>query len=157
MKNERKRERPRHYTVVDGESRAKQSFKDECDINNIMRKYEKTGLISHMNRHSGTYQNVPEEPDYQSALETVIKAQEMFAELPAVTRRHFENNPAKFLEFVGDPANAEKWDEVGLRNPNLAGTSGEPSDGAKQSEGPPQGKEKSAPTQPSEKGDKDTK
>ncbi len=31
--------------------RTKQSMRDECDINLIMKKYQKTGAIAHVNRH----------------------------------------------------------------------------------------------------------
>ena len=38
-----------------GESRTKQSFQKECDINAIMAKYQKTGAITHFNKHQQQY------------------------------------------------------------------------------------------------------
>ena len=40
-------------------SLTKQSFKDECNINNIMSKYMKDGLIGHVNKHQGRYDDLP--------------------------------------------------------------------------------------------------
>ena len=36
-------------------SLTKQSFTKECDINNIMKKYQKTGAIDHVNKHEASY------------------------------------------------------------------------------------------------------
>ena len=38
-----------------GETRTKQSFKKECDINVIMAKYQKTGAITHFSNHQQQY------------------------------------------------------------------------------------------------------
>ena len=61
------------------ESRTKQSFKDECDINNILSKYQKTGIVNHINQSEGQYGDFTSEQDYQKALNTVIQAQDMFS------------------------------------------------------------------------------
>ena len=95
-------------------SRAKQSFKDECDINNIMTKYVKTGLVSHVNKYGGRYGDLAGEVDYQNALDTIQRAKEVFAALPASIRTRFENDPAQFLGFVEDPANREELLQMGL-------------------------------------------
>ena len=39
----------------------------------------------------------------------------MFEELPATIRKKFENDPAKFLDFVNDERNADEMVELGLR------------------------------------------
>ena len=57
----------------------KQSFKDECDINNILKKYETTGALPSLileNPQYGDYSNVPA---YQDALNIVMKAEEQFS------------------------------------------------------------------------------
>lgn len=95
----------------------KQSFKDECDINQIMAKYQKTGVMNHINTYGaeyGDYQAI----DFQEAQETIIAGQNMFNDLPSEARKHFENDPAKFMEFVADPDNVEKLRDLGLLNPS---------------------------------------
>lgn len=97
-------------------SMTKQSFVAECDINNILKQYKLTGMVSHINAkaQSGAYLDLPDETDFQSALETVIRAEESFATLPSKLRTRFNNDPAEFLEFMADPRNQDEAIELGL-------------------------------------------
>ena len=85
-------------TVVEGESATKQSFKDECDINNIMAKFEKTGVLEHVNNWEAEYGFI-DGATFQDYQLQVAKAKTMFEELPAKTRERFGNDPAKFLDY----------------------------------------------------------
>jgi phage internal scaffolding protein len=91
-----------------------QSAKDECDINVIMKKYERDGLLEHVNEYEGHYGDFTEVCDYHTALNLVKSADEMFMTLPAYVRKEFDNDAGKFLEFVDDPANLDKMIEMGL-------------------------------------------
>ena len=98
------------------ESLTQQSMKNDCDVNHIMKRFEKTGMLEHVNRYQGDYGDFTSAPmDYQDALDTVIQAQEMFMSLPAKVRERFQNNPGEFLSFMEDPATAEEQYELGLR------------------------------------------
>lgn len=101
-----------------GPSLTKQAFLAETDINNIMRKFEKTGLIEHVNRYQGDYADVATAPDFQMALDIVMRAEEAFASLPAKVRRRFDNSPAAFLEFTANPANEAEMRELGILLPS---------------------------------------
>jgi len=96
-----------------GQSLTKQSFTDECDINNIMRKYQKTGAIEHVNKHEASY-GFATSDTFQESLEIVAKAKNMFEELPSSIRTKFENDPSKFLDFVQNPENLTEMRELGL-------------------------------------------
>ncbi|AXL15277.1 internal scaffolding protein [Microviridae sp.] len=97
-------------------SRTQQHQKDETDINKIMARYVKTGVIDHINKHQAYYgENTGIE--YQDAMNLLIKADEVFMELPSKVRKFFENDPAKFLEFTENPKNADKLVELGLAHP----------------------------------------
>lgn len=98
----------------EGSSLAHQSFKDECDINVLMRRYEKTGMINHVNKHQGEYGDFINAPDYHSAMNQIIEARESFMTIPARIRARFGNDPAEFLAFVQDPANEAEMREMGL-------------------------------------------
>src|SRR6185369_4770159 len=52
-------------------SMTKQSFKDECDINNIVRRFEATGIVDHINaaHAKGLYTDLPSGLDLQTALD----------------------------------------------------------------------------------------
>ncbi len=100
-------------------SMTKQSFAEESEINNIMARYEKTGVIDHVKNHGG-YADMPAGLEYQDALQLTIEAQIAFDELPAKVRREFDNDPYKFLQFVEDPENIERMAELGLLEPDDA-------------------------------------
>ncbi|WNK14507.1 MAG: internal scaffolding protein [Microvirus sp.] len=107
--------RYRSPMAVYGPMITKQEFAQECDINHIMAKFQKTGLIDHVNKYPGGYGDFTNLPtDYQSALNQIIQADEMFLSLPSGIRKQFENDPGQFLEFAENPANAEKMRDLGL-------------------------------------------
>lgn len=106
-----------HLRVPDlGESLTRQSFKDECDVNRILRRAQLQGVVSPGDLHGGTamYADVSEVGDYQEALAVVAKAEEAFAALPARVRERFKNDPAQLLAFLADPKNVEEAIELGL-------------------------------------------
>ncbi len=83
-------------------SRTQQSFKDETDINSIMAKYQKTGLIDHVNEHGAHYGEQPAADDYHAAMNMVASTSSLFSELPSSVRDEFDNDPALFLEYISD-------------------------------------------------------
>lgn len=98
------------------QGRTKQSFKAECDINNLMSRYLKTGVLDFVNKHAPQYQDVTG-LDYQEAMDIVAHGNSMFNELPSKLRAEFDNDPALFLDFVSDPENAPEMAEMGLLTP----------------------------------------
>ena len=109
-----KRKKPRP-TPVGTVSLTKQSFTDECDINSIMRKFQKTGALTHVSNHAENYGFATSE-DFSSSMQLVAQATTMFEELPSSIRKQFNNEPGQFLDFVQDPANLEEMREMGLAN-----------------------------------------
>jgi len=91
-----------------------QSFAPECDVNNIMARYEKTGLIDHVNKHQGQYGNYTGVQDYQTSLDQLLAAQAAFDSLPARIRARFQNSPGEFLRFVSDRENEDEMRSLGL-------------------------------------------
>lgn len=97
-------------------SLTKQSFRDECEINNIMKKWQKTGMMDHLAKVSpqfGDFSNYTSD-SYQDALNIVITAQEAFAALSSDIRGRFYNDPTYFLDFVNNPDNADEIVKLGL-------------------------------------------
>jgi len=94
-------------------SRTKQEFVSECDINNIIKRYRVTGLMRQLPLQPiyGDFTNIP---SYQESLNVVIRGQEAFARLPSDIRTKFDNDPARFLEFMSDPKNEEEIYKLGL-------------------------------------------
>ncbi len=96
-----------------GISMTKQSMKDETDINFILRKYAKTGLITHTAKHKGDYGEF-DTFDFQEAMNFIIDAQETFDSLPSKIRKQFDNSPHAFVEFATNPDNLPEMQRMGL-------------------------------------------
>lgn len=115
------RERLGHVPYVDpgidcskDERITAQEFKDECDINKIVAKYDKTGVLTHVNALQASFGDFSGVPTYQEALTLVTEAQAAFMELPAEIRKRFDNDPAQLLAFVGDEKNRDEAIRIGL-------------------------------------------
>jgi phage internal scaffolding protein len=90
-----------------------QHFKDECDINNILRQFNITGQLPE-NTLSPRYGDFTGISDYQTALNQVIAAEDEFMRLPADLRARFENDPAQLIEFLENSDNKDEAIKLGL-------------------------------------------
>jgi len=95
-------------------SRTHQSMRDECDVNFILRKWAKTGLISHVSSKPPKFGSFDNVVDYQSACNQVIAADAAFMALPSRLRERFSNDPHKLLLFINDPINRDEAVRLGL-------------------------------------------
>lgn len=108
-----KRERVSYETT--GESLTQQHFKQELDIKNVIRKYDRTGLIQNVTKAVAQYGDFTHAVnEYSDALNLVINAQNNFLALPSEIREKFGNDPGQFLEAVQDPARKEEMQAMGL-------------------------------------------
>lgn len=96
-------------------SQTQQHFKDETDINVIMKKNPDITQCQYVN-HIGqaTYGDFSDVDEYRDAFDRVLEAQEQFLELPSEVRNRFMNDPAQFLEFVLNPKNGDELVKMGL-------------------------------------------
>lgn len=97
-------------------SMTKQEFVAECDINNVLKQFKQTGMVSHISAKAsqGSYENLPDPIDFQESVHLVHAAEAAFATLPSKVRARFDQDPLKFLEFTSDPANREEMITLGL-------------------------------------------
>lgn len=98
-------------------SLTQQHFESESNINNIMKKYHATGMITHLNRNKGVYADISTLGDYQNSLQTVIDAQNAFMTLPSSVRKKFSNNPQELINFLADSKNKDEAISLGLIKP----------------------------------------
>lgn len=120
---ERGEDRPVGRVSVDASAggRTKQSFKETVDINRIMSRYERTGMLEHVAKYEGDYGDFTDVPtSYHEAMLQVRRADEMFMSLPAKVRKRFANDPGEFLAFVENPENRDEMHELGLLKPERA-------------------------------------
>jgi phage internal scaffolding protein len=101
----------------DDESLTQQQFKEDSDINTIVNRFMKSGVLP-------TPVNMPQYMDYegvfdyQSAMNAVRAADEQFMRMDAKVRARFNNSPQEFLSFFADPANTEEAVRLGLAVPH---------------------------------------
>jgi phage internal scaffolding protein len=93
-----------------------QSHIPECDINTILARYEKTGQFEDTPRTiENAFGDFGDIPDLQTVLNVGIEAQNAFMELPAKTRKRFNNSPAELWDFIHNKENLEESVALGLR------------------------------------------
>lgn len=95
-------------------SLTEQHFKDECDINFIVNRFQETGVMPEGNRQPlfGDFASFPQ--DLSSSMALYDEAQERFMSLDAKVRKEFDNDPLKLLAFVSDEKNRTRAEELGL-------------------------------------------
>jgi len=99
-------------------SRAIQSQKDDADINVIMKRFGRTGLVPQNIRVplNGDFQ---EAGDFRSSMDAIVAAKHSFMAMPAEVRSRFGNDPASFVEFCSDKENLGEMRKLGLAIPEI--------------------------------------
>lgn len=109
-----------HALYCDDPSLTQQQFEHDSNINNIMKKYRETGILGDPSipttRHPqfGDFSN---SMDYLTAQLHVANVNAHFEQLPAEIRAKFLNNPALYLDYMGntDISVIKESIELGLR------------------------------------------
>lgn len=83
-----------------------QAFKDEVDLENILRRVTDTGDVTLLNKRQGVYLDITETPkNLIDATNMLNRAEKEFMSLPVEVREKFENNFNKYLALAG----TEEW------------------------------------------------
>lgn len=101
-------------TLNSGEIMTIQSEKDSCDINLIVAKYKKTGLMTNWRKDPPRYGDFSSSVDYHDSLLRAQNAQDDFMLLPASIRTRFNNDPGELIDFLSDSNNRAEAIELGL-------------------------------------------
>lgn len=108
----------KYFLDDDGEPLAEilveQCHKDDCDINKIIGRYDRHGVLNTVNEAKKWYGDFTEVNEFQQAQELVAKGKTYFEELPSEVRNKFRNDPGNFLEFASDPRNNKEMVKLGL-------------------------------------------
>lgn len=112
--------RRRVQSDIPSDSMTEQHHAEEVEIHNIMKRYQKTGIMNHVSKFQPMYGDFINAPDFLEAQQKIAAAQSMFEELPSHVRDKFGNDPAAFLEFIQDPAQVEAIEEMGFSTEHLA-------------------------------------
>lgn len=96
-------------------SRTQQQFKEQHDINNIMKKYQKAGIgYNHLPAPSGAYGDFSKLKTYQESVQAALDANAAFMTLPSTIRKRFDNDPQALFDFLNDKKNREEAIALGL-------------------------------------------
>lgn len=124
---------PNVYARNSAPSMTLQQFRDECDINNLVARYHRTGSFYNALDCAGRVVRMPqygdfsEIGDFREQQQKILDVYEMFATLPAKVRERFNNNPAFFVEFVADEKNIDECVKLGiLERPKVVNELAEP-------------------------------
>lgn len=107
-------------------SMTQQQFKDETDINTIVRRFGLTGeLPNGINMpRSGDFTDAP---DFQTAMNLIRQAEEAFLEIPGEIRARFDHDPAKVIAFLEDEKNRDEAIKLGfIEKPTETTRTGDP-------------------------------
>lgn len=110
--------RERRKVTVDftnEKSIVKKEFKDQTDINYMLKRFKVTGQIP-VNKNMPQYGDVSGLKSFHDAHEVVQGAYDSFETLPAQIRKRFDNDPLSIIDFLDNPLNLEESYELGLRD-----------------------------------------
>lgn len=95
------------------EDRTQQQFKDDADINTIVKRFGLTGKVpvGFAMPRIGDFTNVT---DFHSAMNLIVEAEEAFLEVPADIRARFGHDPQQLMRFLEDPNNREEGIKLGF-------------------------------------------
>lgn len=105
---------PSPSITFDKPSMTDRSFREECDINNIVARCLSTGQMP-PDDGSGVFGDFADLPtDLMSTYDYIERAGERFMELPSDLRLKFNNDPLTLLQALHDPSNHDLMVEYGL-------------------------------------------
>jgi len=104
----------RVYTENKEPSKTDQSYKADCDTNTIIKKFLKTGQVTHVAKMAGKFADISAVPDFHTAMSTVKEAEYAFMQLPSQLRAKHGNDVSQMLDWIKDPKNKEEAIELGL-------------------------------------------
>lgn len=99
--------------TCEGKGLTEQKHKKDVDINQIMLKASKTGMLP-LAKGSPMYGDFTNAQDFQNCLERIQSADQAFMELPADIRKRFANDPAQLITYINNPENEQEAVELGL-------------------------------------------
>lgn len=91
-----------------------QSFKNVCDINQVMERFRKTGQLPNFPQKTPFYGSNIDAPSLTDAFNIVTTAHEMFYQLPAAIRKDMDNDPTRLEAYLADSSNFEKLAKHGI-------------------------------------------
>lgn len=107
-------ERRRVITDVSSKpSLTKSEYRDECNINNVIARALRTGVLPGV-KQEALYGDFTEVTDYATAQVKIAEAKSEFEQLPSHIKEKFDNEVTTLLDWMDDPANEDEARKLGL-------------------------------------------
>lgn len=113
-------------TAIDPETTTQQQFKDETDINTIVKRFGLTGELPNGigMPQSGDFTDAP---DFHTAMNLIRDAESAFLKVPAEIRARFNNDPGEIINFMENAANRDEAIKLGfIEKPPEVDRTGQP-------------------------------
>lgn len=108
------KKRKRVHPKLSDKKLVDQSQKNMCDINCIMDRYKKTGMLPQFKEKFPMFIDNTGVKSVEEAHQLVNEANYLFEQIPAKVRKLMDNNPANLIDFVNNPENFDICLEYGL-------------------------------------------
>lgn len=97
----------------DEEDMAQQQFREECDINTIVRRFGLTGKVpvGFAMPRVGDFTQVG---DFHEAMNAIVEAEQAFLQVPGELRARFNHDPQQLMAFLEDPSKRDEATELGF-------------------------------------------
>lgn len=97
-------------------SLTQQQFKDECEIESLLKAHNLSQVMGIMNNYNQQplYGDVSEIPDFHVSQNHLARATEYFEGLPSDVRSRFNNSLSEFLITLNNPGAREALTEMGV-------------------------------------------
>lgn len=112
-------------------SKTEQCHRDDCDINTIIRRYQKTGVLGSATQvRNMVFGDFASMPDRLTSELHLADAKERFMALPMNVRKHFDHDMGKLMAALNDPKQIPTLQNLGiLKAPDpVVGTPENPGD-----------------------------
>lgn len=126
-KDYRGKQRSEFWTAEFDESQTVQSDADLADLNKIIARYKKTGIVAGLNEAQGQFLDVSQHQDFAEVMRTARAAEMEFMKLPSKVREEFGHDVANWLDAAFDRDKREALVDSGvIENTGLAPEEGAP-------------------------------
>lgn len=95
-------------------SRTLQHQAGDVNVNQLVARFNKTGVEPVQNPRQFFYGQFTEDIDFRAVQDSVIRVNELFSQLPWQVRKFFNHSPSDLIEFLGNPANRDQAILLGL-------------------------------------------
>lgn len=112
-------------------SKTEQCHRSDCDINTIIARYNKTGVLGTSTQVRemiyGDFSSIPDRLFSETAM---ADAKERFMKLPLDVRKHFDHDMGKLLAALNDPSQIPTLENLGIfkKSVPVVGTVDNPGD-----------------------------